>query len=75
MFQALGKALPALFLSMSREILLLIPMVLLLPKFWGVTGVWAASPLSDLAAAVLSFLLLFKLVKKLKLIHQADIEG
>lgn len=75
MFQALGKALPALFLSMSREILLLIPMVLLLPKFWGVTGVWVAAPISDVASAVLSLVLLLKLVKKLKLMHKIEIEA
>jgi len=75
MFQALGKALPALFLSMSREILLLIPLVILLPNFWGVTGVWAASPISDVASALLSFILLYKLVNKLKTMQNIEVTG
>lgn len=75
MFQALGKALPALFLSMSREILLLIPMVIMLPKLMGVTGVWAAAPISDFASAILSFVLLLKLVNKLKAMPDNEVEG
>ncbi|MFW5686331.1 MAG: hypothetical protein ACOC0O_06735, partial [Spirochaetota bacterium] len=46
-FQAIGKALPALVLSTSRQIIFLIPAVLLLPTVFGVTGVWAAFPAAD----------------------------
>lgn len=52
-FQAIGKGRPALLLSMSRQFLLLIPFVLILPAFLGVTGVFFAFPLAD----GLSFLL------------------
>jgi len=48
LFQALGKAGPALFLSMSRQVLFLIPLVLLLPRLFGLTGLWFAIPLADL---------------------------
>ena len=47
-FQAIGKALPALVLATSRQIIFLIPLVLLLPTAFGVTGVWAAFPAADL---------------------------
>jgi putative MATE family efflux protein len=46
-FQALGKALPALVLSISRQIIFLIPLVILLPRYFGTTGVWAAFPAAD----------------------------
>lgn len=46
-FQAIGKALPALVLATSRQIIFLIPLVLILPGFFGTTGVWAAFPTAD----------------------------
>jgi putative MATE family efflux protein len=53
-FQAIGKAIPALFLSLSRQIIFLIPAVLILPTIWGRTGVWIAFPVADLLAVVVT---------------------
>lgn len=53
-FQALGKAKIALILSMSRQILFLIPLVLILPFFFDLLGVWLAFPLADLLAFALA---------------------
>jgi len=55
-FQAIGKARLATFLSLLRQIIVLLPLVLILPHFWGLEGVWIANPVSDLVAAVISFL-------------------
>ncbi|GAA0321400.1 MATE family efflux transporter [Bacillus carboniphilus] len=52
-FQALGRARAALVLSMSRQVLFMIPLLLTLPLIFGVTGVWLAFPVAD----VLSFAL------------------
>ncbi|WP_163528438.1 MATE family efflux transporter [Halobacillus ihumii] len=60
LYQALGMAKPALILSMARQVLFLIPLVLLLPNFFGVTGVWLAFPLADILAFTLSILFLYK---------------
>ncbi|CDQ21521.1 putative efflux protein, MATE family [Halobacillus karajensis] len=60
LYQALGMAKPALILSMARQVLFLIPLVLILPHFFGVTGVWLAFPLSDLMAFILSIIFLYK---------------
>ena len=49
-FQALGKARPAFILSMARQLLFLLPLVLVLPGFYGLDGVWAAFPISDFLA-------------------------
>lgn len=46
-YQAIGKAKPSFILSMSRQLLFLIPFVLILPHFFQLTGVWMAFPLSD----------------------------
>lgn len=53
-FQAVGKARPSILLGLSRQFLILIPLLLILPPFWGLNGVWWAFPLSDLAATLLT---------------------
>jgi putative MATE family efflux protein len=70
-FQALGRAIPALILSMSREIIILIPLVLILPGFFGINGVWYASPISDAMSFSLTFILYYRLVKELKKENEA----
>ncbi|TMW70131.1 MATE family efflux transporter [Alteribacter natronophilus] len=59
-YQALGMARPALILSMARQVLFLIPLVLILPHFFGVTGVWLAFPIADVLAFALSMLFLYR---------------
>lgn len=70
MFMALGKALPSILLSMSREILFLIPLILILPNFFGVDGVWITMPISDVLAFSLTFTLFTREMKKMKLLHE-----
>ncbi len=64
-FQAVGKAVPALFLSMSRQIIFLIPLVLLLPRSLGLVGIWAAFPIADGAAAALTLAFLAREMRRL----------
>ena len=67
-FQAVGKAGPALVLSMSRQIILLIPLVLILPRFFGVTGVWASFPAADLVATAITIVWLRFEMRKLHIV-------
>lgn len=53
-YQALGKARQALILSMARQILFLIPLVLILPILWTLNGVWLAFPLADFLAFMIT---------------------
>lgn len=53
-FQAVGKPGEAIFLTLSRQVLLLIPAALILPRFFGLDGVWAALPASDFGAFLLT---------------------
>jgi len=69
-FQALGKALPSLILSISRQILFLIPLVLILPHFLKLNGIWLSFPLSDLLATFVTLLTI--LYQKKKLLPAAD---
>lgn len=52
MFVALGQAKVSVFIALLRKVFLLIPLALLLPRFWGVNGVFAAEGISDATAAV-----------------------
>ncbi len=50
-FQSIGKAKLSIFLSLSRQLIFLIPCVAILPQFFGIDGVWAALPTSDVLAS------------------------
>ncbi|UMZ74460.1 MATE family efflux transporter [Natranaerofaba carboxydovora] len=66
-FQAVGKGLPSLFLSLLREAMLFIPIVLLLSNIYGLEGVWFSRPLSDFLAFIVTGILVlweFKLQKQ-----------
>ena len=47
LFQAIGKAKPAVFLALSRQVLFLIPMVVILSRIYGLPGVWISFPAAD----------------------------
>lgn len=57
MFVALGQAKVSVFIALLRKVILLIPLALLLPKFMGVMGVYAAEGISDATAAILCTLI------------------
>lgn len=59
-YQALGKAKPSLFLSMCRQMLFLIPLVLVLPKYLNLPGVWAAFPLADTLAFTVTLIMVIR---------------
>lgn len=65
-FQAIGRPKEATILSMSRQVLILIPALLILPKIFGLTGIWMSGALADLLSSVISILLILNSVKKLK---------
>lgn len=53
-FQAVGRKLPSLLLTLSRQFIFLIPLVILLPRFIGIDGVWLAFPAADLLSTVVT---------------------
>lgn len=59
-FQSIGQAPKAVFLSSTRQLLFLVPLLLILPNFFGTTGVWLSMPISDVLAAILAAVLLFR---------------
>lgn len=66
-FQSIGKARKAIFLSLSRQAICLLPLLLILPPVMGVDGVWWSLPISDLAASILTLWMLLKQRKEFKM--------
>lgn len=62
-FQAIGKAIPALLLTLLRQGLFFIPLIFILPKFYGAVGVWMAFPISDVLATIVTAYFLHREVK------------
>ncbi len=58
-FQAIGKGIPSLVLSLLREVIVFIPFLFLLSERYGLTGIWAARPVSDFVAFLLTFYLIY----------------
>jgi Na+-driven multidrug efflux pump len=57
-FQSIDKARIAIFLTLSRQVLFLIPFLIVLPLIWNLNGVWFAGPASDFTATVVTYLVL-----------------
>jgi len=75
-FLAAGKPKQAVLLTVSRQIIFLLPMIMILPRFYGVDGIWMAAPVSDMAAFLLTLFILFRELQELKkknlLFHQIE---
>ena len=66
-FQSIGMPGKAIFLSLTRQLIFLVPMLLILPRFYGQIGIWLSMPISDLAASIVSAIMLiwqFRTFKK-----------
>lgn len=74
-FQAVGKARLAMFLGMLRQVILLIPLLIILPniKGLGLIGVWLAGPISDVLASIITGILVVKEMKSLNIAHNESI--
>ncbi len=74
-FQSIGKAKISIFLSLSRQMLFLLPLLVILPPYWGVDGVWASLPLSDTISFIVTFIIMARYMKKFKLQHKSLSNG
>jgi putative MATE family efflux protein len=73
-FQSIGKAVEGTLLSLSRQILFFIPIVLILPRFIGLDGVFFTFSLSDFCAATISAIVMYGEWKKLGRLQNAGVE-
>ena len=65
-FQSIGLASKAIFLSLTRQLLFLLPMLIILPLFMGANGIWWSMPISDCLASLVAAILLYKQMKSFK---------
>jgi putative MATE family efflux protein len=68
-FQAVGKPATSMFLSLSRQVLLLLPGLFILPRFFGLDGVWMAIPISDLGSSLVTGAWLLVELRRLDVKH------
>ncbi len=64
-FQAIGKAKISIFLSFLRQVIVLIPIIIILPKFLKLNGLWLSQPIADITAALITGYFLYKDIKEL----------
>lgn len=74
-FQCIGKVKISIFLSLSRQLLFLLPALALLPIWFGLDGVWLAQPVSDLIASVVTAWIMIVYMHKFKLQHKENQYG
>lgn len=67
-FQSIGMTKKAIFMSLTRQVLFLIPGLLILPSIFGLKGIWYSMPLSDLLSAIVAAFLLASQYKKTNLL-------
>ncbi|MDB2571060.1 MAG: MATE family efflux transporter [Polaribacter sp.] len=63
-FQAAGKALPALFLTLLKQGFFLIPLAYILPMYYGVDGVWYSFAIGDILATMITYIVVRREIKK-----------
>ena len=66
-FQSIGSAKKSIVLSLLRQVIVFIPLILIVPKYFGLNGVWAAQPLADIVSMIIIVLFLIKEFKDCKL--------
>ena len=71
-FQCIGKVKISIFLSLSRQLLFLLPLLVILPTIWNIDGVWAALPASDGISAFVALLMMHLQMKNFKGIRTVE---
>ena len=66
-FQSIGLAGKSIFLSLTRQLLFLVPLLLILPNFFGLEGIWYSVPIADGTAAITAAIVLIYHMRKFKM--------
>ena len=74
-FQAIGKARLAIFLSLTRQILFLLPLIVILPLFIGIDGIMYAGPIADFVAGVVALAMAGMEVRRLRRMESASVHA
>ncbi|MDH6341388.1 putative MATE family efflux protein [Parabacteroides sp. PFB2-12] len=71
-FLSIGMPRKSIFLSLSRQLIFLVPFLIILPQFWGTLGVWISIPFADVTAAIITWFVLMNQFKKFKTARESD---
>ena len=71
--QSTGKAKMSMLLSLLRQVIILIPLIAILPRFFGVNGAWFAQPIADVIASVVTGVVLFNEVRRYSKIKEDEL--
>ena len=71
-FQSIEQAGKSIYLSLTRQLIFLVPCLIVLPHFWGLDGVWISLPVSDGLASLNAAVLLYMQIKKFKAFEGTD---
>lgn len=66
LFQSIGKAKISIFLSLSRQMLFLLPLLIILPRIFKLDGVWMSLPTADTIAFIMAIIMMMKYMRKFK---------
>ena len=66
-FQSIGMAGKSIFLSLTRQLLFLLPFLLIFPSFWGINGVWYSMPMADILSSIVAGYMLIVQYRKFKI--------
>lgn len=70
--QSIGKAKMSMLLGLLRQVIVLIPMIMILPNFIGLNGIWLAQPTADIVSAIITCIVLVKEIKKYDLYEEVE---
>ena len=62
-FQSIGKIKQSIFLTLLRQLILFIPIISIVPRFMGMSGVWMSQPIADILSALIIGVFLIKEIK------------
>ena len=71
-FQCLGMVNKSIILSLSRQLLFLLPLLYMLPRYFGSDGVWYSFPIADTISSILTLILILRLFKKFNMLKDGD---
>jgi putative MATE family efflux protein len=75
LFQAIGKPKPAVFLALSRQVLFLIPMVVILSRIFGLPGVWFSFPAADFVSYLVTLVMVHHEMRRLTRRHEEEMRA
>ena len=72
-FQAINQAIKSIILNLTRQVVLFVPLFIILPKYYGIDGIWLIWPISDIIISLFTGYFLKKNIKELKIKQEKEV--